>query len=293
MTKPGEEADPVAVEEAPSTKSVIPDADAELEALEEAEAAEAAEAGNPPNDEPTDEVEAESEDEPTADDAETKDEPEQTDDEADKAAKSHRQPGAERRIKELTAKHHAERERAEAAELKAKETEALLAEAIPLPAGYLKPDEAKLIRETNEAEAKLESEEAWLTRYVGTGYTDPKNADKSMTPEEVGDRLVEVRRDLKALGPKSQRATEIYNKAHAKMMEHLRLGQKIDEIRARKAAEKQQPAKRKVIAAGPGGSGKAVGRAAVAPVSRPGFNEKRFKANGANGKAAEVELDQL
>lgn len=295
MPKGEEQAGAVAVEESPSTKTTNPDVEAELEALEEAEAAEAVSAGESSENEPTDEAESESADEPTAGEEEAQEETETEDEPAkdaeDEKSKSHRQPGAERRIKELSAKFHSERERAESAEKRVKEVEGLLNEGVPLPANWLTAEDAKLIRETNAEESALETEQARLMRYQGVGYTDNKDPSKSLSQEEVADRLIDVNRKLKAIQSRSARATEIYQRSHGQFMADAELGRKIREIRARKQAE--QPAKRKVIAAAAGAGGRSSGRSAVAPVSRPGFNEKRFKANGADGRAAEIELENL
>jgi len=261
---------------------------AELGEMALAEDAEAQPADGDEHDENADAAGADDED---AEGAEP--EAEEPDEDADEDADADAEAGAkkdrwQKRVDTLTFKLKSEQEAAakakadaEAAQARAAQAEERSAAGIPLPAEYLRPEELALVREGNSLMDRRE----FLLRHISTGYDDPKDEAKSLSAGDVAEELVRLERNAW----KIQEAQSVYRKAHAEMLDDMRVGRELKAARAKAKPKKVAP-KPVATAVAPAGGGR---KPVAAVQSRGGVNIKRFEERGGDADAAAAELAEL
>jgi hypothetical protein len=260
---------------------------AELGDMALAEDAEAQPTDGDEHDEQTEEQADEEQADETeeGEESESEEEAEEADAEADAGAKKDRW---QKRVDTLTFKLKSEQEaaakakaEAEAAAERASAAEERSAAGIALPPDYLTGEQLALVREGNSLMERRE----FLLRHIGSGYDDAKDDARSMSAAEVADELVRLERNAW----KIQEAQSVYRKAHAEMLEDMRVGRELKAARAKAKPKKAAPKPTVAAAAPAGGARKPV--AAVA--SRGGVNLKRFEERGGDADAAAAELAEL
>jgi len=179
---------------------------------------------------------------------------------------------------------------AEAAELKAKLSEAQgkvderaaeVAERLRLDPSYLSESDRSLVLRANS----LEEREEFLELHTdGIEGDDPK---ESRTSEQVRRELVQVRQELRKIG---ERANSAYDRAKQQMLADTSEGRKARQARERAlAGAKATPTPKPAAAAGVRAEA-----APGAPREEPrGMSEERFRKAGATREAAEAELARL
>lgn len=255
----------LAIMDEESPKSETPDAKADDAKPQETEAA--------------DEAAEESDESDT--DAEAEDDAEETEaEDTGKAEAKHDSPRVEKRIAKLTAQREEMREKYEAAEARVKDLEQQVVQPIGLHPDYLKPEERTLIAEATA----LDERRAFLIRHIGRGYDDPKNADKSLTAEQIAEELVQVERSAGRIA----KAQALYDERKQQMLDDMRAGR---QLRLAKA-KLPKPAAPKPVAPAtrPGAT---ASKPVAQQVQRSGIDLDRFAKNGGDKEAAIRELAEL
>jgi hypothetical protein len=145
---------------------------------------------------------------------------------------------------------------------------------------YLKPEERTLIAEATA----LDERRAFLIRHIGRGYDDPKNADKSLTAEQIAEELVQVERSAGRIA----KAQSLYDERKQQMLDDMRAGRQLRLSKAKLA----KPAAPKPVAPATRPAA-ATSKPVTAKVQRAGVDLDRFQKNGGDKEAAIRELAEM
>lgn len=195
-------------------------------------------------------------------------------------ASRHESPRVEKRIAKLTAQREEMRERYEESKARIEELEAQVVQPIGLHPDYLTPDERTLIANATA----LDEKRAFLIRHIGRGYDDPRDANKSMSAEQIAEELVAVERNAGRIA----KAQALYDDRKQQMIEDMLAGRQL-RLAKNKLTKPTVPKPPVAPAVKPGATSQPVSQ----QVQRKGVDLDRFDRNGADKDAAARELAEL